>query len=200
MIASRPVIVKDWRADFCLKDEVLREMPLWVRLPNMPLNCWSTDSLSRIGSVVGKPICADKCTSLQSRISYARLLVEVDVTKPLIYKIPVVGENGLELMQQVYYEWVPLFCHKCQRVGHVCREKEKKKEEEKQVQPQKKWIPKEGSKEAIGEERNTEEWKQPRHTIPVSIQVGNLHVPTENSFNNLHEVEEGGDLLPTSIT
>lgn len=39
MIASRPVIVKDWRADFCLKDEVLKEIPLWVRLPNLPLNC-----------------------------------------------------------------------------------------------------------------------------------------------------------------
>lgn len=68
MIGSRPVIIKEWKANFCLEEEVLREVPLWIRLPNQPLNCWSVDSLSRIGSVLGRPLCADECTSQQSRI------------------------------------------------------------------------------------------------------------------------------------
>lgn len=64
-IANRPLVIKEWDADFSFEKEVLREIPLWIRLPKLPLNCWGNDSLSRIGSVIGKPICADECTSLQ---------------------------------------------------------------------------------------------------------------------------------------
>lgn len=123
MIANRLLIVKEWVTNFCFEKEVLREVPLWIRLPNLPLSCWSGDSLSRIGSVLGKPICADECTSMQARISYARMLVEVDITQLLQYKIRIEGENGLMIEQKVYYEWVPMYCQKCHKVGHVCKEK-----------------------------------------------------------------------------
>lgn len=69
MIANRPIVVKDWVANFCFEKEVLKEVPLWIRLPKLPLSCWSEDSLSQIGSVIGKPVCADECTSQQMRIS-----------------------------------------------------------------------------------------------------------------------------------
>lgn len=89
------MIVKDWVPNFCFEDEVLKEVPLWIRLPKLPLDCWSGDSLSRIGSVIRRPICADECTIEQRRISYALMLVEVDITKPLIYKVQVEGETGM---------------------------------------------------------------------------------------------------------
>lgn len=72
MLASRPIIVKEWCPDFCFEKKVLKEVPLWVRLSRLPLTCLSEDSLSRIGSVIGKPVCADECTSKQQRISNAR--------------------------------------------------------------------------------------------------------------------------------
>lgn len=50
-LANRLVIIKEWVADFCFKKEVLKEISLLVRLPNLPLQCWSNDLLSRIGSV-----------------------------------------------------------------------------------------------------------------------------------------------------
>lgn len=83
MIANRPIVVKDWVANFCFEKEVLKEIPLWIRLPKLPLTCWSGDSLSHICSVIGKPICANECTTEQKWISYARLLVEVDITTNL---------------------------------------------------------------------------------------------------------------------
>lgn len=103
-MGSKPMIVKEWVMNFSLEKEILKEVPLWIHLPNLPLNCWSVDSLSRIGSVIGVPVCADECTSLQKRISYARLLVEVDVTQPLKYEVKVEGENGEVVDQKVYYE------------------------------------------------------------------------------------------------
>lgn len=36
-IANRPIIVKEWMTDFCFEKEVLREVPLWIRLPRLPL-------------------------------------------------------------------------------------------------------------------------------------------------------------------
>lgn len=83
------MIVKEWVSDFCFEKEVLKEISLWVRLPNLPLTCWSNDLLRRIGSVLGNPVCADECTSTQNCISYARLLVEIDITQPLLYKVQI---------------------------------------------------------------------------------------------------------------
>lgn len=123
MIARRPIVIKEWVVDFCFEKEILKEIPLWIRLPKLPFNCSSGDSLSRIGSVLGTPICADECTSTQQRISYARLLVEIDITKPLVYTVQIEGDNWQRVEQQVYYEWVPMFCQKCHVVGHICKGK-----------------------------------------------------------------------------
>lgn len=75
MINNKPIITKAWPADFSFNDEVLKTIPVWVRLPNLPLNCWDIDSLSMIGSGLGNPIYADDCTKNVDRISYARILV-----------------------------------------------------------------------------------------------------------------------------
>ncbi|XP_019257662.1 PREDICTED: uncharacterized protein LOC109235869 [Nicotiana attenuata] len=83
MLNNRPVIMKAWTADFDFDAEDLKTIPIWIKLPNLPLSCWSASALSKIGSGLGQPIYADACTSNAERISYARILVEVDVTKEL---------------------------------------------------------------------------------------------------------------------
>lgn len=35
----RPLIVNPWDANFNFNEEILRVIPLWVKLPNLPLNC-----------------------------------------------------------------------------------------------------------------------------------------------------------------
>ncbi|KAK6789451.1 hypothetical protein RDI58_013251 [Solanum bulbocastanum] len=44
-------------------EEILTTIPLWVKLPNLSLNCWNAVVLSKIGSSLGKPLYADECTS-----------------------------------------------------------------------------------------------------------------------------------------
>lgn len=83
-------------------------MPIWVRLYNLPLNCWGVDALSRMGSLVSKPVCADEATSQQSRVGYTRLLIEVDLTKPLVEVIQLQQVNGKIFTQKVHFEWKPL--------------------------------------------------------------------------------------------
>lgn len=62
-----------------------------------------------MGSTLGVPVCADECTSRQLRVSFARILVEIDITKPLPSCLSVDDPSGKILEQQVVYEWTPLF-------------------------------------------------------------------------------------------
>lgn len=65
-------------------------------------------------------MCADECTSRQLRVSFARLLIEIDVTKPLLHSVSIETPGGVMLEQKVVYEWTPPFCSKCNKVGHDC--------------------------------------------------------------------------------
>lgn len=62
-IGNKPIITKIWTPEFNFKDEILKTIPIWATLPNLPLNCWSADSLSKIGSRLGVPLYADECTT-----------------------------------------------------------------------------------------------------------------------------------------
>lgn len=81
--------------------------PLWVKLPNLPLNCWGPESLSRIDSVLGVPLYADSCTTKQWRVYFARLLIGMDVTSPLPEYVWLEDDNGLMFKQVVNYDWKP---------------------------------------------------------------------------------------------
>lgn len=119
-IANRPMILKHWSVDFDFKAEFPNEIPLWVKFPNLPMSCWGIKSLSRIASVLGKPLFADECTTNQSRISFARILIEVNVSKPLPNEIELMDPTGNRFIQDVTYDWKPTYCEKCLQVGHNC--------------------------------------------------------------------------------
>ncbi|KAH0644840.1 hypothetical protein KY284_032724 [Solanum tuberosum] len=93
-LLKRPVIIKSWLPEFNFKEEILTTIPLWIKLPNLPLNCWNSVVLSKIGSSLGKPLYADECTTLASRISFARILIEMDVTRPLPKIIKIQDPKG----------------------------------------------------------------------------------------------------------
>ncbi|XP_009597118.1 uncharacterized protein LOC107814015 [Nicotiana tabacum] len=118
-INSRPVIMKAWTPDFNLYEEVLNTIPLWIKLPNLPLNCWTMKSFSKIGSALGNPLYADDCTTSSARISYSRLFVEMDVTRPLPKSVKVQDPNGGAFKQEVAYEWEPAYCVTYLKIGHT---------------------------------------------------------------------------------
>lgn len=42
-ISNKPVITEVWSPEFIFNDEILKTIPLWVKLPNLTLNCWSVE-------------------------------------------------------------------------------------------------------------------------------------------------------------
>lgn len=66
VMGKRPVLIRQWVENFDFHQEILRVIPIWLRFPNLPLNCWSADSLIQMGSVIGTPLYVDECTTKQS--------------------------------------------------------------------------------------------------------------------------------------
>lgn len=66
-----------------------RHVPPWVQIHGLQPDCWSQRVLSLIGSKIGRPLYTDKLTRTRERISFARLLVEVDVTRQRVHEVSV---------------------------------------------------------------------------------------------------------------
>lgn len=104
---NKPVISKVWDPYFDFKKEVLRIIPLWIKLPNLPLQYWSLESLSRIGSLLGKHVYADDCTSRVDRITYACMIIEMDITQELSNIVKLRDPQGKIFIQEIIYDWKP---------------------------------------------------------------------------------------------
>ncbi|PHU28665.1 hypothetical protein BC332_00758 [Capsicum chinense] len=80
MLNNKPIILKVWSEKFDFSAEVSTTLPIWVKFSNLLLNCWSQGALSRISSAIGNHLFDDDCTTRVERISYAGVLIEMNVT------------------------------------------------------------------------------------------------------------------------
>ncbi|XP_058763772.1 uncharacterized protein LOC131637201 [Vicia villosa] len=88
-IFKKPVLLHEWTPTFTLEDDVLRVLPVWVIFPQLPLVYWGDKSIGKIASAIGKPVITDECIRKKLRVSYARVLIEVDVTRELKSEITI---------------------------------------------------------------------------------------------------------------
>ncbi|XP_058733155.1 uncharacterized protein LOC131604751 [Vicia villosa] len=139
-LRNMPLLIRDWTPGFSLKEDMLRTLPIWVKLPHLPLHLWGVRSLNKIGSALGNPLVTNECTASKARVSYARILVEVDVTQDLKEVVTIKDVEGKKLQQMVECEWKPLFCDKCQKFGHKCKEKAVRKWKPKLPEQEKKTV------------------------------------------------------------
>lgn len=117
-VFGRPLMLKVMPKCFEFGDEDISVMPVWIQLPGLPIDCWNANALSKITSKVGKPIATDMLTSTKERLSYARVLVEVDASKEQIKTINIKLPNGKTRNQSVVFEHKPKFCSNCMNFGH----------------------------------------------------------------------------------
>ncbi|XP_019262025.1 PREDICTED: uncharacterized protein LOC109239887 [Nicotiana attenuata] len=172
---NRPIILKLWNPDFDFKQEFMIEILLWVKFPKLPMSCWGCGSLGRIASALGKPLFADECTTKQMKISYARMLIEVNVSKPLPDTIVVMDPDGKKFQQEVEFEWKPQFCPKCQVIGHNCTKKPELQVMDRQVH----------NRRGGEQKKIVQEWK-PKETMPKQNDE-QQQVTTEGNLNGVDD-------------
>ncbi|XP_058723186.1 uncharacterized protein LOC131594992 [Vicia villosa] len=122
-IYNSPMVLKEWVAYFDIKRDMMRTLPIWVKLPNLPLSLWGPKSLSKIGSALGTPLFTDECRTSKLRVSYARILVEMDITQKPKESIIIKDNERKHINQAVELEWKPKYCDECQQIGHQCTRK-----------------------------------------------------------------------------
>lgn len=91
-----PLFIRDWSPDFEVNEDLMRVLPLWIKLPQLPLHLRGERSLAEIASDIGKPVVTDECTAKKLRITYARILIEIDVTQKLKEQI-CIKDHGEEI-------------------------------------------------------------------------------------------------------
>ncbi|XP_020252366.1 uncharacterized protein LOC109829738 [Asparagus officinalis] len=132
---SRPLLLKPW----AVNEEIYKSddciYPLWIQLPELKLNLWNSKCISKIASIIGKPVATDKLTATKQRLTYARVLVEVKMPTVLPDQITVQGPNGKSYNQKIHYEFKPRWCDLCKVVRHDANYCKK-------ISRVQKWIPK----------------------------------------------------------
>ncbi|CAI0446393.1 unnamed protein product, partial [Linum tenue] len=85
-----------------------------VQFPELPVHFYHREILFAIGNLIGRTVKLDYHTETLQRGKFARIAIDLDMTKPgpmLIYL------DGIQ--QQVVYENLPQICYGCDRIGHL---------------------------------------------------------------------------------
>ncbi|XP_039169494.1 uncharacterized protein LOC120293803 [Eucalyptus grandis] len=114
-----PLILEQWTPGLELGKDTLLTVLRWVKLRNLPYYFWSTQSIGKVASALGKPLYVDQRTEQTKSLSFARICVEITANKPSCESIELVL-NGKTIEVGVEYEWKPVACNGCGIFGHNC--------------------------------------------------------------------------------
>ncbi|XP_020679216.1 uncharacterized protein LOC110097278 [Dendrobium catenatum] len=123
-VAGQIIGVEQWTIGARSRQGRKFSSPVWIRLPNLPLEYWDEANLVRMAAGVGEPLYMDKQTKRWDRCAFARVCVQLDLSKKLPKGVWANGLGGA-FFQPVEYEGIPLICQACGKVGHKaegCRE------------------------------------------------------------------------------
>lgn len=113
LIGDHYLIVREWKPNFDPSDENINLATVWVRLPKLPIEYYDGIFFNKVGSVLGRLFRVDAATESAIRGKFARIGVEVDLSKPLISKFRMRHRYWM-----VEYEGLHLVCFKCGTYGH----------------------------------------------------------------------------------
>ncbi|XP_074288752.1 uncharacterized protein LOC141613909 [Silene latifolia] len=118
-MGTSTLVLKQWTPTFSKEMDSVSTVPTWVLFLDLDPFMWSEKVLSKMASVAGKPLFADPPTTYKSKLSVARVPVEVDVAGDLPTAVQLHSPYHGETTQRIIYEWLPHYCHCCRKLGHT---------------------------------------------------------------------------------
>ncbi|KAK2441919.1 hypothetical protein QL285_013152 [Trifolium repens] len=110
-----------WSRDFNPKLQQNTSAQVWMRIYGLAQEYWHKTILFTIAGSLGTPICMDATTAkpMHERTfgQYACILVDIDISQPLRYKV-MVERKGFAFYVDLDYEHVPEYCSHCRNIGH----------------------------------------------------------------------------------
>ncbi|XP_026396008.1 uncharacterized protein LOC113290641 [Papaver somniferum] len=95
---------------------------VWVQFPGLSLEYWDEATLFTISRAIRTPIKVDDATLQYQSGYYAKVLIEIDLTKTIPNKLWIITKFGA-FSQRVILTKLPKFCTKCKIVGHLTSER-----------------------------------------------------------------------------
>lgn len=80
---------------------------VWIRFPDLPLELYDEEILLKMGNSIGHVVKVGATTLAASRGRYVRICVELDLSKPLIPTVIVLGKqrhNENEGLRLIFFE------------------------------------------------------------------------------------------------
>ncbi|CAN1292134.1 hypothetical protein LINPERPRIM_LOCUS21431 [Linum perenne] len=113
MINDHYVVIQEWRPYFRPEETSLSTLRVWVRLPGLPFEYFDRSILKLIGDRIGRTVRIDHTTLEGTRGNFARICVEVDLSKPLLSKYRLRSR-----VRRIEYEGLHTICFTCGFYGH----------------------------------------------------------------------------------
>ncbi|KAL8160268.1 LOW QUALITY PROTEIN: hypothetical protein V2J09_001805 [Rumex salicifolius] len=105
------VTIKSWCPSFDLLTDVIATTQGRIRFTNLPIILYEEQVLLHLASEIGAPIKVDKKTLFANRGRFARVCVELDLSKPLKGDVFINGDPFM-------YEGLHSICFHCGKFGH----------------------------------------------------------------------------------
>ncbi|XP_028105702.1 uncharacterized protein LOC114304747 [Camellia sinensis] len=166
------LILKQWHRMMKLSKEDKKTIPSWVKFFNIPLEYWDGEGLGRVASAVGVPLFMDQLTSSGSRISFARLCVDISAESAFPDSF-LLTDGDASMNIHVEYQGVPSRCTHCHVFGHetktclsaqVTHLIELQKNSEEQIEDDEGWTTvKDKGKKIVGDPSS------PVHSVPPEV-------------------------------
>ena len=116
-IEHSPVLLKPWHPLFDASRERVDKIPIWVRLPALPLHFWGPVHFRRIGDILGTYLDADFSYLETHEKKMARIMVNINIREGLAETINL--DWGPTVISQILdYENIPFRCRRCHKYGH----------------------------------------------------------------------------------
>ncbi|XP_031106271.1 uncharacterized protein LOC116010917 [Ipomoea triloba] len=113
MVLNHNLIVKEWMPNFDPFTDSTEKVIVWVRFPCLLVEYYDYKFLMKVAGKIGMPITIDTATSLVSRARFARVCVDVDITKPLLSKFKL-----RRRVRCIWYEELHMICFHCGMYGY----------------------------------------------------------------------------------
>lgn len=113
VILDHYLVVKEWHPNFDPFKEKEEKLLVWVHFPCLPIELFREEFLMKVGAKIGRPVRVDDYMSITARWKFARMCVEIDITKPLLGKFKV-----NKRIRKIEYEGIHLVCFHCGKYDH----------------------------------------------------------------------------------
>ncbi|KAL4367934.1 hypothetical protein GQ457_05G017930 [Hibiscus cannabinus] len=114
LIYGNYLTVQPWSHNFSTEKEHPDHIVVWARLSGLPYRYYTKSMFRFIANAIGKIIKIDYNTKEGKRGRFARIVVVIDLNKPLVPSLVIDGKR-----QIIVYEGLPMICYSCGKFGHT---------------------------------------------------------------------------------